>query len=251
MIRGMYLAGQGMLLQRRHMDVITNNIANADTTGFKREQLVSHSFDSVMISRVNDARYNGRPQDVGRMHLGTQVDQKFINFAQGALEGTERTTDLALIGDVFFVLETPAGERFTRAGAFHIDDLGYLVDGNGNLLLGLAGPINVGSLDFHVDQFGTVRVDGVTVDTIRLVTFEDNESLRKEGSNLFTSLEEPLDAPAEFRVLQGFLENSNVDVAREMVDMITTFRAYETAQRILQMQDETLARAVNDIARLR
>ena len=256
MLRGLYMAGQGMLLQRRHMDVITNNIANSDTTGFKREMLVSHSFDSVMVQRINDVHSGplpraAGPQDVGRMHMGTQVDQLFINFDPGGLEETERSTDLALIGDVFFVLQTPDGERFTRAGAFYVDDLGYLVDGVGNLLLGADGPINVGGLNFEIDAFGGVRVDGELAATIRVVSFEDNNSLRKQGSNLFFSIEDPLEEPAEFRIIQGFLETSNVDIGREMVDMLTTFRAYETNQRILSMIDETLGRAVNEIARLR
>ena len=251
------MAGQGMMLQRRHMDVITNNIANADTTGFKREMLVSHSFDTVMISRIRDVHAGPPPramgpQPIGRMHLGTQVDQVFISFDMGALEETGRSTDLALLGDAFFVLQTADGERFTRAGAFYIDDLGYLVDGVGNLLLGAGGPINVGGPNFSVDQLGNVRgAGGALIDTIRVVSFEDNNTLRQQGSNLFSSTEPPLDAPGEFRIAQGFLETSNVDIGREMVNMLTTFRAYETNQRILQMIDESLGRAVNDIGRLR
>jgi len=256
MIRGLYIAGTGMMLQRRHMDIITNNVVNVETTGFKKENLVSHSFDEVMIRRINDTqtlgiRFYNRAPEVGPMNLGTQVDEKFIDFAQGDIDVTNRSTDLALIGDAFFVMQTPAGERYTKTGAFYIDELGYLVDGEGNFLLGENGPILVGGLNFTVDTTGTVRVDGDYLDQIRIVSFEDNTALRKQGSNLFFSLEEPQAAPNQYSIAQGALENSNVDIGREMVTMLSVFRTYETNQRMITMIDESLGRAANEIGRLR
>jgi flagellar basal-body rod protein FlgG len=246
-----------MMLQRRHMEIITNNIANADTTGFKKEYLVSHSFDEVLIRRINDdphvlgRRIFDRAPGVGPLHLGTQVDQLYINFSDGSLDGTERSTDLALMGDAFFVMQTADGERYTRTGAFYIDQLGYLVDGEGNFLLGENGPILVGGLNFTVDQAGGVRVGNNFIDTIRVASFEDNGMLRKQGSNLFFALEAPQAAANPYVIAQGFLENSNVDIGREMVDMLTIFRTYETNQRMLTMIDETVGKAVNEIGRLR
>ena len=267
MIRGFYTAGMGMMLQRRHMDVITNNIANAETTGFRRQQLVSHSFDEVLARRVNDPHVVGSrnvsaiPNVLGRrfadapivgpMTLGTQVDQIFTNFDQGRLEGTDLSTDLAIVGDAFFVMQTPDGERFTRNGAFHLDDLGYLVDGSGNFLLGEGGPILVGYLDFTVDTQGVIRVGTEVIDQIRRVSFEDNGMLRQQGGNLYFSLEPPIEPATPHQLVQGFLESSNVDIGREMVNMLTTFRIYETNQRILTMIDETVGMAVNEIGRLR
>jgi len=255
MVRGQYIAGTGMLLQRRMMEIITNNIANADTTGYKKEHLVSHSFDELLIRRMNDPHILGQSlrqmPGVGPLRFGTQIDQLYINFEDGALEGTERSTDLALMGDAFFVMGTTAGERYTRTGAFYIDDLGYLVDGEGNFLLGENGRINVGGLNFTVDQFGGVYTGGEYVDRIRVVSFADNEALRKQGSNLYFSLEAPIAEANQHRIFQGFLETSNVDIGREMVDMLQVFRAYETNQRMLTMIDETVGKAVNEIGRLR
>ena len=239
------------MLQRRRMETITNNVANADTTGFKRENLVSHSFDAVMINRIFDTRAPGFGQNVGPLNYGTQTDQIYVYFTTGNLETTGRSTDLALAGDAFFVMGTPDGERYTRAGAFYVDNIGYLVDGDGNFLLGENGPIYVGGLDFTVDQLGAVRVGGELTDNIRVVSFADNETLRKQGDNLFFSVAAPMAAANDFRTFQGYLESSNVDIAREMVDMLTVFRAYETNQRMLTMIDETVGRAVNDIGRLR
>jgi len=246
-----------MLLQRRMMETITNNITNADTTGYKKEHLVSHSFDEVLIRRTNDPHVLGYTRSishmpkVGPLNLGTQIDQLYLDFAEGNLEGTERSTDLALVGDVFFVVQTADGERYTRTGAFYIDEQGYLTDGEGHFLLGENGPVYVGGLNFTVDDLGRVIIDGQYTDRIRVVSFEDKLSLRRQGSNLYFSLEPPQAEPNQYRMIQGFLETSNVDIGREMVDMLTVFRAYETNQRMLTMIDETVGRAVNDIGRLR
>jgi len=258
MVRGQYIAGTGMLLQRRLMENITHNITNADTTGYKKEHVVSHSFDEVLIKRVNDTHVLGQTRissasAVGPLNLGTQVDQLYINFDEGSLEGTGRNTDMAIVGDAFFVVRTPDGERYTRSGAFYIDQLGYLVDGEGNYLLGRNGPILVGGMNFTVDNQGGVRVgeDYQYIDQIRVVSFTDNATLRKQGSNLYYSLTAPQAAPNQYQIAQGFLETSNVDIGREMVDMLTVYRTYETNQRMLTMIDETVGKAVTEIGRLR
>jgi len=251
MVRGLYIAGTGMLLQRRRMETITNNIANADTTAYKKEHFLSHSFDAVLVRRINDHHRYAPGRWVGPLNLGTQVDHLHIDFDMGSLEGTERPTDLALIGDAFFVVQTAAGERYTKSGAFYLDSEGFLVDGEGNFLLGANGPINVGGLDFRVDMNGNVFNEAGFIDTIRVVSFEDHTQLRRQGSNLYFSLEAPQAVPNPYNIAQGFIEMSNVDIGREMVDMLTMYRTYETNQRMLTMIDETVGKAVNEIGRLR
>ena len=252
MVRGLYIAGTGMMLQRRQMEIITNNIANADTTGYKKDFLVSHSFDQVMVRRITDTRtLGGSAHFVGALHLGTQVDQKHIDFTEGNIETTLRNTDFALIGDAFFVIGTTEGERFTKNGAFYVDNEGYLVDGNANFLLGQNGPIYVGGTNFTVSEEGVITIDNQIVDTIRVVSFADNQALRKQGSSLFFTTEAPMAQTNPFRMMQGALEASNVDIGREMVNMITLYRTYETNQRMLTLIDESVGRAVNDIGRLR
>jgi len=236
------------------MEVITNNVANADTTGYRKDFLVSHSFDEVLIRRIRDTNNSqvlGLTSAVGPLHLGTQRDQLFIDWDEGNLEPTNNSTDFALRGDVFFAVQTAEGERYTRNGSFYLDNEGFLVDGEGNYLLGNNGPINVGTLNFTVDQFGGVRVGEEMIDTIRVVSFPDNNALRKQGSSLFYSIEAPLDVPNPYVIMQGVIESSNVDIGRSMVDMLAMFRAYETNQRMITMIDETVGRAVTDIGRLR
>jgi len=240
-----------MMLQRRKMETITNNVANADTTAYKKEHHLSHSFDEVLTRRINDNHRYAPGRMVGPLNLGTQTDHLFIDFTLGNLEGTERVTDMALVGDAFFVIQTQAGERYTKNGAFYLNNEGFLIDGEGNFLLGNNGPINVGGLNFRVDTNGNVFNEAGFIDTIRVVSFADNTQLRRQGSNLYYSLEAPQAAPNEYGIYQGFLEASNIDIGREMVDMLAMYRTYETNQRMLTMIDETVGRAVNDIGRLR
>ena len=253
MVRGLYIAGTGMLLQRRRMETITNNIVNAETTGYKKEFNIAHSFDEVFLRRINDNRpiLSTPGRAVGPLNLGTQVDHLYIDFTQGATEGTERPTDFALLGDGFFVVQTADGERYTKTGHFYLNDAGFLTDGDGNLLLGDNGPINVGGLNFSVDIAGNVFTADGYIDTIRVVSFEDNSTLRRQGNNLYFATEPPLAAAHPYSIAQGFLEMSNVDIGREMVDMLAMYRTYETNQRMITMIDETIGKAVNEIGRIR
>ena len=250
MIRGLYVAGTGMMVQRRLMENVTNNITNVETTGYKKNYLITHSFDEVMLERIHDAEFVGLKPQVGNMTFGALVDQIYQDFSQGGFETTGRSTDMALAGDGFFVVSTPEGERYTRSGAFALTVDGYICDPNGNYLLGRNGRINVGNSNFGVSENGTVMSDGQYIDTIRTVSFADNNTLRSQGSNLYSSTAGAIEG-SDAVIKQGFVENSNVAVSREMVDMITVFRAYETNQKILTMIDETLGKAVNEIGALR
>ncbi|NLT57760.1 MAG: flagellar basal-body rod protein FlgF [Clostridiales bacterium] len=255
MLRGQYMAGTGMMLQRRLMENITHNITNADTTGYKKNHLVSRSFDDVLIQRIRDggdAAGSARAQAVGPLNFGTRVDQVYVSFEQGILEQTDLNTDLALTGEGFFVLETPQGERYTRSGAFYLTQDGYLVDSQGHFLLGTEGRVQVGGEDFAVGGRGEVSVGDEVVNRLRLVTFANPQALRKQGDSLYAAQgEAPLEEAPEAAVKQGFLEGSNIEIGREMVDMMTVYRVYETNQRILSMIDETVGKAVNEIGRLR
>ncbi|NLF35308.1 MAG: flagellar hook-basal body protein, partial [Clostridiales bacterium] len=149
MVRGLYTSATGMTVQRNKMDVLANNIVNAETTGYKKDTLVTSSFDEVMLLRVNDPGVSiygaGR---TGPYSFGTHVDELVTHFAGGSLEETGRSTDLAIVGQGFFVVETPGGERYTRSGNFSVDPEGYLVTGDGHYVLGEGGRLRVGSDGF-------------------------------------------------------------------------------------------------------
>lgn len=249
MIRGQYAAGTGMMVQRRRMEVVTNNIVNVETTGYKREMLVSQSFDDVMLRRINDSVDE---RALGPYNFGVQSDQIYYNFEEGNFEETGRPTDLAIAGDAFFTVQTPAGDRYTSASSYVVDPDGYLTNPDGYYLLGENGLLLVGQGNFTVTESGEVyQADGTYVDKLRLVAFEDNKVLLKQGDSLFSAPEGSAMEAQSFTLKQGFLENSNVEVSREMVDMITLYRSYEANQRILTMLDEIVGKAVNEIGGLR
>lgn len=255
MLRSLYTATTGMMVQRNKMDNITNNITNVDTIGYKKDYMLTRSFDDVLIERMNDpnviATRMGASNEVGDHNWGLYVDEIFTSFKQGALEQTEQPNELAIQGEGFFVVQTPDGERYTRAGNFRVDSEGYLVNNNGYYVQTTDREnVYVGGNEFSINALGDITVDGEITGRIAVVTFEDLQGLRKAGENLYYSYnnEVPMDAE-NYQVLQGYIEGSNVDVASETVDMISTSRAYESCYKIAQMIDQTLAKTVNDIAR--
>lgn len=251
MLRGLYTAATGMEVQREKMNVLTNNMVNVDTAGYKKDTLVSSSFADVIIERLNDPNVVNQSNEVGPFGFGTHVDELFTDFAQGSPEETGKGTDLALAGDGFFVVRTAEGERYTRDGSFTVNADGYLVTQDGYFVQGAGGAVQVGDGAFQVTGNGAVVVDGNTVDTLRLVRFADNGALRKQGDNLYYAYGGGAAEAADCRVLQGFREGSNVSAAEEMVNMLSVYRAYEANQKILSMTDQTLGLAVNDLGSLR
>lgn len=257
MIRGHYIAATGMMLQRRKMEVITNNITNVETSGYKKDNLISRSFDDVMIERIHD-KYNIQPHRivarnpfVGPLNFGTHVDYIQTDFEQGNLETSELPTDLAIIGSAYFVLDTQQGPCYSRSGALTINVDGYLCNADGLYVMGENGRIFIGSMDFMVDEQGNISANGEYIDTLNMVNFADPNVLRKQGNNLYTAPAGAAEAATDFSIRQYVLESSNVDIGREVVDMMIMYRAYESNQRMLTMIDETVGKAVNDIGRLR
>lgn len=251
MLRSLEIAGTSMLVQRKKMDVITNNITNIETAGFKKDQLLSRSFKDMMIQRINDPNVLYVSNDVGPLNNGIHIDEVRTDFEQGNLEPTERLTDLAIQGSGFFVVSTPNGQRYTRDGSFSVNSQRYLVNNDGHYLMGTNGRVQVGDGGFSVDDQGSVRVSGTNVNKIRLVDFNDPNGLRKEGNNLYYNYtDQNVVTPKETVIKQGFIENSNADVSREMVDMMEVSRTYETNQRMIKMLDESLSKTVNEVGRV-
>ncbi len=252
MIRGLYLAGTGMLVQRNKMDVITNNLSNVDTTGFREEKMLSRSFDDMLIERRNDPAVVRSSREVGNLNNGIHIDEIQLSFTQGPVEQTELNTDMAIEGEGFFVVNTPAGERYTRAGNFTLTSEGVLVDSEGNRVQGTGGEIRLEHDRFIVKANGTIYNEdtGAEIGRLRIVEFENPQNLREEAGTRFYAYGDAGMKDAEnSEVLQGYIEGSNVSSTQQMVDMIIASRAYESSQRAVGMIDQTLDSAVNDIAR--
>ena len=249
MLRSLYISGTSMLAQQKRMDVVTNNIANIQTAGYKRDNPVMRSFSDMLVSKINDPGEQSSGE-IGNLNTGVYVDQIATSFENGSLEQTSKDSDLAIQGNGFFVIETPGGERYTRDGSFLVNSEGYVVTSSGNYVLGESGRIKVGSDPFTVDSTGNVLVDGKSVGSLKIAMFADLNSLQKTGDNLFVNRSGQATKAEDFSVMQGYLEASNVNIAEEVVELMTTYRSYETNQRMIQMIDESLGKSVNEVGRV-
>lgn len=282
MIRGWYTGASGMAAQQVRLDAIANNLANVDTDGYKRDVTVSKAFAQLLLRRMDDDGVylhllgsGDMAPIIGTLGTGVESNEVFTELEQGALKGTDSDFDLALDGKGFMSVSTPYGERYTRNGSFILGKEGFLETKEGYPVLGENGPIRVDENNFQVDKDGRVWVnqaypdspetvvgreqneweEPVLLDTIKLVDFETVRYLAKQGSSLWKETEESgpanlLTGNSRPKVLQGFTEASNVNPVTEMVRMIEVNRAYEANQKTIQTEDASLAKLINEVAKI-
>lgn len=247
MIKGIYASAVGMIPNKLKIEIISNNLANIDTTGFKKDNV----FIRILENAALDINKSG-----GDELSGLWV-AKYTSFEQGSLRQTGNPLDIALNGKGFFVVQTPNGLRYTRNGSFTIAEDGTVVNSNGHALLGSSGVIRfpditkLESLEIKITKNGEIYVGDRLIDKIRVAWFEDLSKLKKEGSNYFFVEESPseIELTKEFEIFQGFLEGSNVNAIEELVKMIEASKIYEANYKMVQHQDETLAK-VNEAGKL-
>ena len=255
MVRGLYTAATGMNVQAKRLEVISNDLANTTTTGYKKDVAVVASFQDVLMSRLNDTQ-NGTPNNgtIGKITYGAKIDEIYTDFTQGSIVSTGEMVDVAIQGNGFFVVQTPNGEAYTRDGNFSINQYGELVTKEGYPVMGLEGAITLGEEFLStggqvlINSQGEITLDEGYIDTLEVVSFEDNKSLTKMNDNLYSGTGARL--PFEGSLVQGYLETANVNPVTAMVDMITVSRAYETNQKMIQVQDSLLGKAVNELGRV-
>ncbi|MFP4114751.1 MAG: flagellar basal-body rod protein FlgF [Spirochaetota bacterium] len=286
MLRGIYTGAAGMVVQQNRLDALSNNLANVDTTGYKRDTPIEKAFPELLLRRMSDdgvtqfpfrsfpiGSYDVAPV-VGRVGTGVETNEYYTVFSQGSLKQTDNAFDLALEGEGFFVVDTPYGERYTRNGSFLIGPEGMLVTKEGYPVLGEDGPIELKLNNFVVDEDGVIYEneafaddperlvsmreneweDTVEVDRLRIVDMRNARYIRKQGDSLWATTEESGDAftmeAGRPKVHQGFLETSNVNPVTEMVRLIEVNRAYEANQKAIQSQDQMTGRLINEAIRL-
>lgn len=246
MIRGLYTAATGMIHQRNKLDSIANNLANTNTRGYKKDDIVSRSFRDELLLRMSKGQ---SPKALGPINHGVYAERVTTFFQDGALQQTGLITDVALQGEGFFTIIRDGQEFYTRDGTFKVNDQGILVTMEGHVVAGEYGPIEVGQEDFEIDSEGYVWQGYNLVNRLQLVNFEDPNALEKVGNNLFAN-NNPAENPIiefEGQVFQGYAEQSNVELVDEISDMITVSRSYEANLRILQMLDNVLSKTVNEV----
>lgn len=259
MVRGLYTSGWSMLALQKRMDVITNNMANVSTNGYKKDTTVMQGFPELLTKIVRDQdSFPGRRRNIGTMELGSDVGEVYTYYSQGQLTKTDNELDMAIrdSDSAFFTVAAPDADGniavyFTRDGSFARGRDNSLVTSGGYTVLGENGPVLLQSGPFTVDENGYIIQDGEIIDRLLITEFTDTTLLSKYGHNLVQA-----DPGAQTRaftgtVQQGFVETSNVNIVREMVDMITVMRAYEANQKVLQAIDSTLDRAVNQVGSVR
>ncbi|NLP14045.1 MAG: flagellar hook-basal body protein [Clostridium sp.] len=259
MIRGLYTSGWSMLANTKQMDVVSNNLANVNTNAYKRDTVVFESFPDAMVRRINDTSSNSNPSGrLGNVQLGNDVGEVFTYYDQGQLMRTDSSLDMAIDNSdtAFFTVAVPAGngefrEAYTRDGAFALNAGGQLVTKDGYFVMGENGLITLQTDDFNILDDGSIIVNGELVDRLLIRNFENSEALRKVGSNLVERTEQTQELEFNGIVKQGYVERSNVNAINEMINMITVMRSYEANQKILQAQDGTLEKAVNEIGVVR
>ena len=261
MIRALYTAASGMNSQQANIDNIAHNLANVNTTGFKKSRV---EFEDLVYQRIRAA---GTPSAEGETPIGleTGLGSRAVatarNFTSGNLRMTGSTFDMAIEGAGFFQVSLPGGETgFTRAGMFHVNGQGDVVTNEGYPLEpAIAIPANATSVTITKDGTVSITVPGQgapqQVGTIETAQFQNPAGLEARGGNLFTATlasGDPQTATPGSEGLgtlaQGFLEDSNVSVVEEMVNMILGQRAYEANSRVIRAADEMLSQ-VNGLSR--
>lgn len=253
MLRGLYTSYTGMLNEQYRMDIMSNNLANADTTGFKKEGSTSQAYSEVMAVKIKDwTERPNTPKRLGNMSLGVKIGETYTDFSQGSLRDTGNTYDLALGERGFFNIEftSKSGEtstKYTRDGGFTITKDGYLVTKDGDYVLGENGRIQLsttaGATVF--DRAGNIYQDDRLVASLKITDFEDTNYLTHYGETMWDAMEGAVEKePENTEIFQGFLEMSNASVVKEMVNMITISRQYESNQKMLTTFDETLEKTM-------
>ena len=248
MIRSLYTAAASLATVALRLGVASNNAANVSTVGYKQDRVPLETGKALDFARLLDDQPDA---PLGPLTLGPHSGLAELDLSQGTLEQTGHSLDLALGGAGFFTVRGADGQtRYTRDGGFHLDRDGSLRARDGSSVLDATGqPIQLTSADVDVDETGTID-DGTQTVQLGLADFAEGSDLQKVGNSQFETTAAASQPGGGTRVLQGCLEGSNVSLVETMSASMSLARAYEANQRMLQMSDETLARAVNDVGKV-
>ncbi|MFK2825595.1 flagellar hook-basal body protein [Bacillus sp. B190/17] len=277
MFRGFYTAASGMIAQQRRTEMLSNNMSNAHTPGYKADQSSVRAFPEMLLQRIDQVPIPVRRKlnlpfepHIGALNTGVYVQETIPNFAQGDLRETGFKTDVALLdvnvpvnedtgqsGMTFYKIQGQDGiQRYTRNGNFTLDASGFLTTASGHYVLDPAGNrIVLNSEEIAIDESGRITEEGRPAGQIGVAFAENPHLLIKEGDGLFRLEDGELPDVSsrndvQFRIQQGFVEGSNVDTARTMTDMMSAYRTFEANQKLLTAYDRSMEKAANEIGRV-
>jgi flagellar basal-body rod protein FlgF len=250
MIKGLYAAASAMITGVYRQQAVAHDIANIDTPGFKQILTSLNEFDNTSAYTQSKHSDTNQITYLGNMGLGVMAAPETTDFTQGTLKNTNSPLDLAINGDGFFRIRTANGERYTRDGRFSKDALGQLVTVDGNMVLSSSGqPIKLAEGEVTIAPNGALSVNNIAGATIGVAYFADKSTLTRDGENTFASTAAPATTGGG-TLLQSTLEQSNVDSAQLMTQMIEISRSYQAAQQMVQNQDELLGKAIATLGRV-
>ncbi|HPG37939.1 MAG TPA: flagellar hook-basal body protein [bacterium] len=233
MIRSLIFSSNGLETNSRALDVISNNLANASSAGFKKSIVFSQTLKNAKEKPDQDAMPN-----------------ELVDFTQGKLIESGNPMSVALVGEGFFTIQKDGELYYTRQGNFSRNEEGYYVTGNGDYVMGQGGPVLLDK-EFTIQDDGAIVMDGNIIDYLEVVKFNNPMQLRRVGNGYFKAAENAITERIsdQVQVKAGYLEDSNVNTLEEMVNMIEVYRQFEANQKVVRTQDETLEKAVNDVGR--
>jgi len=247
MNNAIYTATTGLMNHSRALDVTASNLANANTSGYKRDRLITSTFSESVAYRLEQ---DGSRTELGTSNHGAIADTLYTDFSQGVVDDTGRALDFAIIGDGFFSIETAGGQQAsTRDGSFQLDGEGYLRTMTGGYVMGQGGRIQVGAGAVSIDERGVVTAGGQMVDTLAILMPDpENNNQTKQSEN---ALSQPAGQGAfTGRIASGKLERSNVDVGEEMAAMMAASRAFQTCAQAIKILDAINQKTVTEIGRV-
>lgn len=266
MVKGLYTAHMGMITEMRRLDILTNNLANADTYGYKKEGTTSRTFADDIAIKIKDTSEAGLPRRIGGITFGVHLGQTYTDYSTGSFRVTDNEEDLAIDGDGFFAIafrdkQGNQSVKYSRDGAFVVDVNGYLVTKDGDHVLNSAGALSGnGGQDnwvrvdptqhFQINDLGNIYQNDQLVGTVGVVNVDNYDYLEKYGENMYNLVNGGNRIATNARIKQGVLETSNVNVVNEMVSMITIQRAYEAGQKVITSIDGTLDIAANQLGKM-
>jgi len=243
MIQGIYTASMGMTPLMQKQDQVANNLANINTTGYKQSGLFVKTYQKYLS---NDLLQPFANREI-------KADEVYIDYSEGPMRQTNNTLDLFIKGSGFFTVMTPEGVQYTRNGNFGLSPEGFLVTSDGSKVMGTEGFIRVErDLPIYISEKGEVIQKGESKGVLKIADFQKPYKMERMGESRTRPLlpGNPEIVSAGYSVRQGYLEGSNVDIIKNMVQMISAYRNFEADQKALHAQDETLNKAVNQVGRI-
>lgn len=247
MLQGLYNATSGVLTQNRNLNVISNNLVNVSTPGYKKETMVSSTFQEEMLTRSGN-RARGAVQTLAEVSKIRTAQETLQNFEQGALEETGNSLDVAITGNGFFEIASSDGLVYSRNGSFILDDEGYLSLAGAGRVMGTGGALLLNDDQISIDSAGEIRnAEGVSLGTIKMVDFENYDLLTRNKAGHFTG---PGAQTVTGTMLQNYVEKSNVSIVNELTGMMSSQRAIQSAAQMIKIYDQLLAKATTELGRL-